>query len=1325
MRYILCSIFLVAGLTFCEAVPVINVFTVSDGITTSDTGIQAAPGAELTLTWDVSDAASVLILPGVGPSPLSGSAQVTFDGSTTTYFLNANGGGFVQGSLTITVDPSSVNPSLSEVLANPDRDSLLDEDGDTSDWIELGNDFSFEMEVGGYYLTDDPEMLTKWEIPAGTTIADSGELLIFASGKNRNTGGQELHTNFKLNSDEDQILLVSADGMTVVNQFTWTSENAHPGGKSYGRFGEPGQEGFFSVATPDAPNVLPFFTPEKVIFSEVSRTFNGELELAMSSSVAGLGIRYTTDRSEPDENSPLYSAPLTLSETTMVRARLLTADTIGDVSGRHYLKLSDGQIPIDAEAGADTLAEFSSNLPIIILDNVGSGAEQEGSLSATTFTLIEPENGVAKLTDVPSLTSRAGFRIRGASSANFAKKQYRLELWNQENMDKDQAVLGLPSDSDFVLGAPFVDKSFIRNSLTYELGRELGLEAPRTRHVEVFINTNGGELDYGFDYVGVYFLAETNKISNDRIDIEKLDPEDESEPEITGGYLMKWEGGAKTASKVLPGWTGLELADPDQITGATAAQKQWISDYVRDVDDRIASEDRGDPVLGYAPVLDVPSYVNLFVINELSRDQDGYMRSAYFYKERGQPLTHGPLWDYNLTMGTGCCRNNRNTSPGAGDSGWQYIENDGKNEGHWEVELMEEPNFKQAFVDRWQEVREGVLDETALNARIDEQAAPLAEAAVRNFRKWNNLENTNATFFFSPATTTWEGQIDFLKTWNADRMAWIDSQMTIPPSMSPESGLVAMGSTASVTGLEGTIYYTTDGSDPRLSGGDVNPDALIFVGTGLQDVTLVTRADTWSYLDDGSDQGNSDTVSTSTHWTHPDYDDSSWGAGEAPLGYSNGVTTTLNFGGNFSDRHITTYFRKEFTVAQVSEFLELELEIQYDDGALVYLNGVLQGRFNMADGVVHFDLVSIDGRSGIAETAWETLTLNPADLIEGENVIAIELHQERAGSSDLSFDFSLTARKSAGNPPQIPINGTTIVTARALVGEDWSGPQSELYIVGAAANTENLVVTELNYHPADPSVDEMNEGFLDQDDFEFIEMMNISTETIDLSGAHFSEGIDFAFPLGKMLAPGQRTLVVKNSAAIQERYPTVLISAIAGEFQNDSGLKNSSERVTLLSAADEVIFSIKYSDKSPWPESADGAGASLTLIDPFSNPDPGQGTQWRSSAHGGSPAATDATIFSGGNAEALLSYATGGVEPEISVLEDGTIELRFTLNLLADDLEGTFQMSPEMASWSGGSTLFFRESLTEIGGGLGVLTLRSNTPLVDEGLFFRYHISKR
>lgn len=1306
------------ALDLAKAAPMINSFTVSDGVTTSDTTLAVAPGTELTLTWDVSDAASVLVVPGVGPTTLTGSAQVTFEGERTSYFVNANGDGFAQASVTVTVDPGTVDPVISEFLANPTDETLADEDGDRADWIELRNPFDFEMGIGGYYLTDGPNFLTKWEVPAGTVVPANGELLIFATLKDRRTVGQQLHTNFRLDADGDDLILVKPDGTTIVEQYEWRN---HPVGKSFGRFGDPEREGFFVNATPEAPNTLPFFTPKKVGFGLDSMAFTSDLSLVLSSPGPALEVRYTTDRSEPDETSMLYTGPIPIDASTMVRARLMGQDIIGDVSGRHYLKLSSDAIPAADMAGAENLEGFTSNLPIVVIDTVGSGGENMDGLRATTFTVYEPIDGLASLTDEPSLTSRAGYRVRGQSSAGFAKKQYRFELWNQENEDKDETLLGMPSDSDFILGAPFVDKSLIRNSLAYELGRELGLYAPRTRHVEVFLNVNGGELNYETDYLGVYFVAETNKITKDRVDLKKLDPQDEAEPEITGGYMMKWEQNVSEAPKRVSGFSNLELVDPDGADEATAAQKQWLSDYLQDVDSRVKSEDRGDPVTGYKPVIEVASYANIMVINELARDQDGYMRSAYMYKDRGGKIMQGPLWDYNLGMGTGCCRNNRNTSPTGTDSGWQYVENTPVSEHKWERDLVKDPDFWQAFVDRWQESRAGILDDAALHARIDEQSDPLQAAAIRNFAKWNNLRSTNFTFFFSPASVDYQGQLDLMKNWTTDRMAWIDSQMTSPPVVSPAGGIVANGSIATVGGNQGVIYYTTDGSDPRESGGGINANAQIFTAAGLEEVQLVTRADHWSYLDDGSNQGDSDTAL----WAQLDFNDDAWDTGVAPLGYSNGVTTTVDFGGNFADRHITTYFRREFTVTNTVELQELEMEIQYDDGALVYLNGVLQGRFNMPGGIVDFDTPALEGQVGAEETAWIPLTLNPADVLEGANVVAIELHQASSESSDLSFDFSLTARKPAGALPQIPITETTTVTARALEGNQWSGPAKQIYLVGTAASPDNLVVSELNYHPADPSVEEMNAGFTSAEDFEFIEFLNISEETIDLSGVQFTAGVDYTFPTGRLLAAGERVLVVRNAAAIQQRYSSVTAAQITGQFENDTGLKNSGERLTVNAITGEIIFSFDFNDKLPWPEAADGAGSSLVLINPFGAPNQDEGTQWRSGGSGGNPGSSDASTFPGAGPLAMLNYATGGIDPTIAFAGDGSILVTLTLNLLADDLDGEIQLGTGLETWANGGSTFIRESLTEIGNGFGLLTLRAPAPLGNEKFFVRYHVTER
>ncbi|MGJ8695756.1 MAG: CotH kinase family protein [Verrucomicrobiaceae bacterium] len=1092
----------------------------------------------------MSDATNVIVVPGIGPSPASGSAQVPFGEMEQRYFVNASGDGFASKSILVTVDPDTVDPVISEFLANPGKDSLKDKDGSTEDWIELRNPYPFELPIGGYFLSDDLGLSVIWMIPEGTSIPASGQLLIFASGKNRAVAGEELHTQFKLDSSGDSIFLVGKDGSTVVDSFTWINSADHPSGKSYGRFGDPSLQGTFVTPTPETPNSLPFFTPQKVTFNDDSRSFTDSLTVSLSTPDPALNIHYTTDRSEPDSDSPIYSGPLDLTSSTMLRARLFDSSgstIIGDVSARNYLKLSTTGIPSGWEAGAATLPEFTSNLPIIVIDNMGGSSFNTTAPRAAIMTIHEPVNGVASLINPPNESTRAGIRIRGASSSNFAKKQYRLELWNQEDGDKDSSLLGLPSDSDFILGAPFVDKSFIRNTLTYELGRELGLDAPRTRHVEVFINENGGPLDYAADYRGVYFLAETNKISKDRVDLEKLSAQDSTEPEITGGYLLKWEGGAKDPAKVLPpsngmNWNGLELVEPDPADEATAEQRQWISDYVRDVDNRIAGPDFADPVLGYAPVLDIPSYANLFVINELTRDQDAYMRSSYFYKDRGGKLKMGPLWDYNLTMGTGCCRNNRNTTDTGSDSGWQYIENDGVNEGHWEVELVEDPDFWQAVVDRWQHVRKGPLGDSALHARIDGQSSPLSQPAVRNFKKWNNLGSTNFTFFFSPASSTWEGQIDFVKTWTSERMAWIDSQMTAPPIVSPQGGFVSAGTNATIDGSAGTIYYTTDGSDPRLAGGSINPQA------------------------------------------------------------------------------------RSYAVG--------------------------------------------------------------------------------------------------GTPPSVLLSTTTTVTARSLIGQDWSGPATQLYVIGDAAGPHNLVISEIHYNPAEPSTNEMNAGFLDKDDFEFLELQNVSTVTIDLSGVSFTLGLQFTFPTNFELSPGERTLIVRNQAAVLMRYPALTASDIAGEFQGSTGLGNKNDHLILSAANGSTIRDFQYQDSAPWPTAPDGSGVSLVLIKPGTLPDHADPFNWRSGITlNGSPNATDATSFSGGD---FLAYASGGSDPAIMRLPDGTLSLQVPLNLLADDVTGIVETSLDLINWTNGDALFLRESRSETLGGNGVLFLKSLSPQAGGSLFVRY-----
>ena len=183
----------------------------------------------------------------------------------------------------------------------------------------------------------------------------------------------------------------------------------------------------------------------------------------------------------------------------------------------------------------------------------------------------------------------------------------------------------------------------------------------------------------------------------------------------------------------------------------------------------------------------------------------------------------------------------------------------------------------------------------------------------------------------------------------------------------------------------------------------------LFSASVFAQTTLVARGSAWKYLDNGSNQG--------TAWSSPAFDDSSWASGNAQLGYGDGDETTIvSYGGNPNAKFITTYFRKAFTIANPADFASLNLGILRDDGAVVYLNGTEVYRTNMPTGAVGFQTLASVAVSGAEETTTFLQTaVSPNLLVVGTNVLAVEIHQVNATSSDISFDFDLNGQ--TGTPP--------------------------------------------------------------------------------------------------------------------------------------------------------------------------------------------------------------------------------------------------------------------------------------------------------------------
>ncbi|MEZ5329035.1 MAG: lamin tail domain-containing protein [Verrucomicrobiales bacterium] len=245
----------------------------------------------------------------------------------------------------------------------------------------------------------------------------------------------------------------------------------------------------------------------------------------------------------------------------------------------------------------------------------------------------------------------------------------------------------------------------------------------------------------------------------------------------------------------------------------------------------------------------------------------------------------------------------------------------------------------------------------------------------------------------------------------------------------------------------------------------------------------------------------------------------------------------------------------------------------------------------------------------------------------------------------------------------------------------------------APATAANLRISEINYHPANPTPAEIQLGVSDPDTFEFIELWNFSSTTIDLTGTRFSNGITYAFETGTQLAAGQRLVLVGDAAAFGIRYPGV---GIAGTFP-DNRLSNSGERLTLLDALGREIVSLQYNDKAPWPVDADGTGYSLV----YGSGDADEPLNWLPSARpGGTPGTTDAIPFAewatangvssassdidkDGN-PAVIEYlaATLPDSPNRLLLPQPDFLLTYPVSLTAEGIPLELQTSSDLNEWS-------------------------------------------
>jgi len=353
---------------------------------------------------------------------------------------------------------------------------------------------------------------------------------------------------------------------------------------------------------------------------------------------------------------------------------------------------------------------------------------------------------------------RMEIEIRGSSSQERPKKQYSFTTLEADNItEKNVSLLGMPKENDWILNGMVFDPALIRDYLSYNLSRQIGQYASRTSYCEVVINGV---------YKGLYVLQEKIKADDNRVNIVKIGIPDITPPALTGGYITKADKttGGDPVAWTMSSWFGAtityihELPKPENVL---PQQTNYIHNQFNLLE---ATAFTGDisPASGYPSVIDIPSFIDCMIINELGSNADAYTYSAFFHKDRNGKLRAGPVWDMDLTYGNdlffwGYDRSHTNV--------WQFSTGDNDGSRFWK-DLFNNPAYRCYLSKRWNElIQPGQpLNPSVIGTFIDQTVSRISEAVIREYALWGT-------------TGIFQQHIANIKLFVNTRVAWMTSNL--------------------------------------------------------------------------------------------------------------------------------------------------------------------------------------------------------------------------------------------------------------------------------------------------------------------------------------------------------------------------------------------------------------------------------------------------------------------------------------------------------------------------------------------------------------------
>ncbi len=468
--------------------------------------------------------------------------------------------------------------------------------------------------------------------------------------------------------------------------------------------------------------------------------------------------------------SPNYSA----AYNSKITAQLLVANTTYFIVVDGYSASSNGDYQLNINESVGLNAPDSTNIPLIMINTNNQLIVDEPKINVDFKVIDNFPNSLNYPTDSGNIYSGiAGIEIRGSYSATLPQKPYGIETRDTQGNNNNVSLFGMPQENDWILIANYNDKTFLRNVLAFDLFEKMGHYAPRTKLCEVVVNDI---------YNGIYVFTEKIKRDNGRVDIAKLDLDDNFGDSLTGGYIFRvdyWDQNNSWISNYNnPNFPNdavryvYNYPDYDEIT---VQQKNYIQNLVGDFEDALWSNDFEDPILGYRPYINTRSFIDYFIVNEFARNVDGFKKSRNFYKDKSSKdslIYAGPVWDFDWAY-------KDHSSSMINGSGWRHDYSgptDVKPPG-WYIRLLQDTTFANELNCRYFNLRNTILDTTNIFSFIDSLSSMVSEPQNRHYTRWPILGINVGTPEVGNQPTSYSGEIIKFKTWINERLLWLDANM--------------------------------------------------------------------------------------------------------------------------------------------------------------------------------------------------------------------------------------------------------------------------------------------------------------------------------------------------------------------------------------------------------------------------------------------------------------------------------------------------------------------------------------------------------------------